>query len=217
MYQNAYKGIKKIFNAEILSLISALIGIVAAIVAIVGLDQVDAGAEDIGSAAAFLGGGLILIVSGIVAIVAYIMKIVGVSNAAIDEPFFKKASTWIIAAIVCSIATSTTTDGTMLHLAANILYTIAQLYVTMCVIDGVCALADKMGRTDMSGKGLKIKNTILVAYIISLVLTVVSGFVPDSGTTTVISGVLAVAALIVIIAIYYMYLKLLSEAKRMLA
>ena len=217
MYPNAYNGIKKIFTAEVLSLISALIGVFAAIVAVVGLQHVDTGAEDIGSASAFVGGGLVLIISGIVAIVAFILKIVGVSNAAVDEPNFKKASSWILAGIVCSIATSMTTDGTLLHLAASVLYTVCQLYVTMYVIDGVCSLADKIGRTDFAQKGAKIKNLILVAYIISLVITIIQGFLPESGTTTVISGILAVVSLIVIVVMYYMYLKLLSEGKKMLA
>ena len=217
MYPNAYNGIKKIFTAEVLSLISALIGVFAAIVAVVGLQHVDAGAEDIGSASAFVGGGLVLIISGIVAIVAFILKIVGVSNAAVDEPNFKKASSWILAGIVCSIATSMTTDGTLLHLAASVLYTVCQLYVTMYVIDGVCSLAEKIGRTDFAQKGAKLKNIIIGIYVISLVLTVISKFVSGSDTMTVIAGVLAVIALIAMVIAYFMYLNLLSRAKQMLA
>ncbi len=58
---------------------------------------------------------------------------------------------------------------------------------------------------------------ILVIYVIGLILTVFEGFLTKNDATTVIGGVLGVIALIVIIIAFFMYLNLLSKAKKALA
>ena len=217
MYPNAHNGIKKIYLGEILSLIAVIVGGIAGVAAIIGYKLSEAGTEGIGASAAFVGGGIVVIIAGILAFVAFILNILGISNASIDEPCFKKAMLWLVIGLLGSIAMGMTKEGSALNLAAELVYSIGQIFVTFYVIDGIVSLAHKVGSSEVAAKGAKLKNVIIGIYVISLVLTVISKFVSGSDTMTVIAGVLAVIALIALVVAYFMYLSLLSRAKKMLA
>ena len=81
-FPNAAKGVKKIFNAEIISLIAALIGGAGLILGLIGASK-ETG-ESVGTTLLAVSGAL-LIVSGIALLVAGIMNIVGFIQAAKDE------------------------------------------------------------------------------------------------------------------------------------
>ena len=217
MFPNAYEGIKKIYLGEILSIIAIAVGSIAGVAAIIGYKATEAGSEEVGASAAFVGGGIAVIIAGIIAIVAFILNILGISRASQDEPNFKKAMTWLVVSLIGSVASGMTAEGSFLNLGADIINQVGNMLVTLYVINGVNSLAEKMGRTDLAAKGARLKNVILAVYVISLIFTVISGFMANSDTMTVIAGVLGIIALIVMIVAYFMYLKLLSGAKRMLA
>lgn len=217
MFPNAYDGIKKIYLGEILSLIAIVIGGIAGVAAVIGYKLTEAGAEEVGASAAFVGGGIVVIIAGILAIVSFILNILGISKASIDEPYFKKAMTWLVISLIGSVIVGMTTEGTAANLAADFIHQAGQLMVTFYVIDGVNSLANKLGRTDLAAKGMKLKNMIVGVYAIGLVLTLISGFMSNSDTMTVIAGVLGVVALIIMVIAYVVYLKLLFGAKQMLA
>ena len=124
---------------------------------------------------------------------------------------------WLVIGLLGSIAMGMTKEGSALNLAAELVYSIGQIFVTFYVIVGIVSLAHKVGSSEVAAKGAKLKNVIIVIYVISLVLTVISKFVSGSDTMTVIAGVLAVIALIALVVAYFMYLSLLSRAKKMLA
>ena len=87
-FPNAAKGVKKIFNAEIISLIAALIGGAGLILGLIGASK-ETG-ESVGTTLLAVSGAL-LIVSGIALLVAGIMNIVGFIQAAKDEVGIKRA------------------------------------------------------------------------------------------------------------------------------
>ena len=74
-YPNAYKGVGKIFVAEILYLIAACLSLVVNILSAVG-------------GSALLAGGAIVIGAAILMIISAFINISGVSNASQDEPEF---------------------------------------------------------------------------------------------------------------------------------
>ena len=87
-FPNAAKGVKKIFNAEIISLIAALIGGAGLIPGLIGASQ-ETG-DSVGTTLLAVSGAL-LIVSGIALLVAGIMNIIGFIQAAKDEEGIKRA------------------------------------------------------------------------------------------------------------------------------
>ena len=87
-FPNAAKGVKKIFNAEIISLIAALIGGAGLVMSLIGAsNETD---ESAGTTLLAVSGAL-LIVSGIALLVAGIMNIIGFIQAAKDEKGIKRA------------------------------------------------------------------------------------------------------------------------------
>ena len=100
-YPNAYKGVKKIYNAEMLILLASIAANVAGMV----LDN----AEKKGSAPtgtlvtvlAVLGFGAIILL-----IVGGIMTLVGLNNASKDEDYFKKGFSAAIVSLVVTVVAS---------------------------------------------------------------------------------------------------------------
>jgi hypothetical protein len=217
MYPNAYDGIKKIYSGEILSLIAILVGGVSAIVTAITSGIIESGVEDVANSIAFLGGSAVLIIAGVITIISFFLNIIGISKASKDEPNFKKASTWLIISLLASAGTSFFKNNELLTTGIQTIYQIAEVLVTIYVLAGIIALAEKMGREDVKKKAVSSRTMILIIYVIVLVLTVFSGFANAGDTTTIITGVLGIAALIAMIAAYILYLKALSGAKKMLA
>ncbi|MBP3758225.1 MAG: hypothetical protein J6I83_00090 [Firmicutes bacterium] len=217
MFPNAYNGVKKIYLAEILGLIAAVIGGIAGIAAAVGILAKEAGEQGSGYDAAVFGGGVVVIIAGILLLISFILNVLGISKASQDEPNFKKAMIWLIISLIGSFALGMTNEGSAINIAANFVYQAADVLVTFFVINGLISLAEKLGRSDLAARGTKLKNLIIGIYVIALVVSLISAFMANSETMETIAGVLACAALIIMIIAYFMYLKLLSRARNMLA
>ena len=108
-FPNAYNGVKKIFTAEILSLIGTISLIIAAILVLATGAMVETGAADaavnetMGMAAGFAIFGL---VGSILMLVAFIMNLVGILSARKDEGLFNTALAFTIIGIVAAVLTS---------------------------------------------------------------------------------------------------------------
>ena len=87
-FPNAAKGVKKIFNAEIISLIAALVGGAGLVMSLIGASKETN--ESLGTTLLAVSG-ILLIISGIALLVAGIMNIVGYIQAAKDEEGIKRA------------------------------------------------------------------------------------------------------------------------------
>ena len=87
-FPNAAKGVKKIFNAEIISLIAALIGGAGLVLGLIGASK-ETG-ESAGTITLTVSG-VLLIVSGIAILVAGVINIIGFIQAAKDEEGIKRA------------------------------------------------------------------------------------------------------------------------------
>ena len=103
-FPNAYHGVKKIFTAEILSIIAAFLALVTAVVAIVAAVSMAAGEED-AAAAAGLGTVGLIIASGVLYIISYIMNLVGLHQAGKDEANFKTAFIIMIFTLILTVVT----------------------------------------------------------------------------------------------------------------
>ena len=102
-FTNAYQGVKKIFAAEILSLICSICATVTLALPVVGV--IAAANNSQGGTVASLGGFAVLaIASMVLAIIAFIFKLIGVNKASKDEPSFKIALYLILAGIAVSVA-----------------------------------------------------------------------------------------------------------------
>ena len=219
-YENAQKGIKQIFNAEVLQILATIIAIVGAVVALVGGMSMIATEEITAGGLLSAGiGGLIAIVGGIFAIIGIIMNIVGVANAAKDRDDFKRALLWLLISLAASaVSVFTTSTSDLLSDIFSLVSNLGALFSTLFVIQGVILLAKELGKPEVAEKGERCLKLIVATYVIILIVRVIDivlNFAGAVAAETVIEGTLSLAALIINIIAYFIYMSMLSKAKKM--
>ena len=209
-YPNAYKGINKIFIAEILSLISVLlvgIAAIAAAFAVAGAlaEGSVAGAGDL--ALLGLGGVAIAGVAGAVcAIIAFILNLVGLVQAKRDETRYFSAALWCtLIALICQIIASFVpgTGHAILTTVAGLL----NIFVIIFVCKGIASLALLMQNTPVAEFSNKMSLFVAIVYAVGIIAGL---FANTAG------AVLSAIAMILQIVGIILYLVLLVKAKGML-
>lgn len=215
-FPNAAKGVKRIYSAEILKLIAAIASIVMIVLGLLALSaaSADASGVAIGSGIGTL---LLALAVGVLSIIAFILNIVGITNASKDENNFRNALIALIIGIAASIVGGFfySTNGVVYNIC-HLINSIASLFVTLSIIQGVINLADRLNRGDVSSKGSNIMKIILVIYVLMLIAELIVTILGGQ-TASVIAAVIALIAGVLSIVQYFMYISFLSKAKKMLA
>ena len=205
-FPNALEGVKKIYKAEIIALIGAILGFVAALLSLVGAQS--------GSLGGLAGAGILIIAMSVLFIIAFIMNIVGLNKAKPDEENFKNALYMVFAGIVLSIVVGATQEGTLIHTLGESLSNICNLLVNYLVATALLNLANRLGDAAVAKKAKSVRSLLTIVWIIALVLQVLGdAFTSKAG---VIAVILALIASVVEIIAYIVYLGLLSKARGML-
>lgn len=218
-FPNAAKGMKKIYTSEMLKLIATIFLIAAVIMIVIAVAGGQVG-DSIGSALAgggLIGAGVCVLVWIVLVIVGSILKLVGIINASRDEESFKSALIfWIIS--VAAMIVSSILIANNANMAGNLLNTFAELvevFITIFVIAGGVKLADRLNRGDISTKGSNVLKLIILVNVLSLIAQLVSTFMGGI-VVSAVAGVIFLAALLLEVIQYFMYLSFLSKAKKML-
>lgn len=214
-FPNAAKGVKRIFTAEILSLIAALASIVA-----IGMGVITVAAQktDAGSVEVAAGVGTVILFSAaaVIALISAIMALVGIINASKDEGAFKAALIAILVYAIAAIVAAIFSQNSTVQTICQIVQKLMDIVVTVFVIKGVSNLAVKVGNSNVAQQGNRLMAIIVIIYLLSLVasiLVVVFGGMFASVT----AGIIAIAALVLSVIGYIVYLSLLSKGMKMLA
>ena len=154
-FPNAFRGVKKIWLAELLMLLAVVVGIVLLVVVAANStmagDQVVINKDAVQTPAAILGIGAALI-----ALIGFILNLVGLINARKDEAAFKVAllvtGLGIIAAAIGAIWSS----NERLNAWMDTLITIFSMFASYFVLTGIANLADQM--PDPSTKAVALKS-----------------------------------------------------------
>ena len=213
-FPNAFRGVKKIWLAELLMLLAAVVGIIMVIVmatngTMVGEDIIIN--ESVKTPIAILG-----IVTAVIALVAFILNLVGLINANNDDPAFRIALLVTILGIVASAISAIWSNNETLNKWMDTALTICSLFASYFVLTGIANLAEKM--SDAATKALALKSRTLVEgsfCATALFKLIISIFKIQEGST--ISTILAVIALLLELVSYILYLRALNKGKQMLA
>ena len=218
-FPNAAKGVKKLFNAEIIALIAAVVGGVGLILGLIGAsNEID---KSTGTTLIAVSGAL-LIVAGIAILIAGIMNIVGFLQAAKDEEGIKRAVLCtLFSALLAAVATFFENQTGFLGGLGTVLSSIAtvlNMLVALFMIGGLMNLSEKCNRPDMVKRGHDILTTIIVSYIITFALSLLIRFgaYTSSLGAEVINWLSGLSALFEVF-IYVLELIYLGKAKKMLA
>jgi len=227
-YPNAANGVKKIFTAEILALIG---GVCAGLTLLMSLLVVES-AENISqgnitdlSTGSYLAGGAAAVIfalaAGVLIIIAFILNVIGVNKASKDE---EGSGNFKIAFIIIFVGLAASVLGTALNTTAPSISKfcstagqVCNLISTYFILEGISEFAKKLGNETLADKALKMIYAILCCQLLGIVIESVPNF---AGAGTFAAGI-AIALVLVGVALsiiaYVLYLKILSEAKKMLA
>lgn len=217
-FPHAYNGVKNIYTAVFLQLLSAIA--FACMSMIVSVGQVRDAAESVAAVAG------VLMIAGVVAgFVSFILNVKGTIDASQDEPVFRKALIWLCVGIIGSVAASVfQSSNTLLSSLAAVIGNIGDLLAVYYILTGIISLAKHMLDQAVGDLAKKAINRFITAQIISIAAAIGAIFtiagVQDQTTLGLIGiavTLLALASLIFELIAFIVYLKTLSSAKRMLA
>ena len=208
-FENAKIGLRKVYNAQILSIIASIIGIVGTVVMTVLGKAIQSGAENYNSSDII--SVIFLIVAGIIGIIAFILNFVGISRTSKDDESFKNALIMLVIAIAASVIGSAIQNrfpGTAKYL--DYLHDLATLFVTYYVIGGCMSIAEKKNDVNLAATCKTARTFIIVAWVVTIVLEFLSGAVNGFVTAIAIVGGLCE------IVAYIIYLVILSKTLKIL-
>lgn len=214
MFSNAYEGVKKIYKAEILSLIAAILMLIGSIISATGIQ---AGEETASGNGLLIGGGLVVIVAAILMIVASILNIIGVNRAANDEAAFKNALIALLAGIAANIVVSAFSGNATISSIGKTVSNVTEIMASYFICTGIINLADRLNDSAVSASGKKVRSIIMGIWTASAVLNILTTLFGTNETMQAIIGITAIVAVIISIVAYFLYIRLLGKAKNMLA
>ena len=194
-YPNAYRGVKKIFSSDVFALIT-IVCLLLALIPPLGLP--------------------LMIVAGCLSIVSYVLLVVGICQAAKDEPTFLQARTAVIVALVCSLLRLFIDEGNLLYSIISLIESIASLCCSVFVIRGIIELARSLKNLRMSERGRKLIRLILILTICAFVLRLIASILTVSQTALVLAFILLLAYSAFSLAVSIKKLSYLNEATTML-
>ena len=217
--KNGKIGVKRIYTAELLQLVAAIVGIVTAILGIVvaALSNGDNEGALIGVGA---GAGALGIVTGVLLIIGFILYLVGVGTAAKDSAFFKTAMIFIIVGIAASILDSifgglkSAWAGYVAD-AFRFIRSVTELLTVLYIVDGIIDFAEQVGDEKVQLKGAAFKWLLMVVYGLAALVVLISIICGATVASAIIVSVIGIIAAVLSVVKYFVFLTLLAKAKDM--
>ena len=213
-FPNAYSGVKKIWLAEILMLLAAVLGIIMLIVVAGNTQVVDGEVTEVAAGVA-TPAAILTIGCAVLALVAFVLNLVGIISARKDEEAFKIALFVTLVGIVASVVASIWSQNAVLTKWTDVVNTLCNLFASYFVLTGIANLADRYPDPATRDFALKSRTWLEGSFCLTAVLKFIKNIFNIQNETVVI--IMGVAALLVEIISYVLYLRALSRGKDMLS
>ena len=214
-FPNTFKGIKKIWIAEMLMLIAAVMGIVLLFIiagnSVIIEDAVVINTDAVKTPTAIFGIGAAVLI-----LIAFLLNLIGIINCRKDDKNFITALFATLLGVVCGIVNAIWGEAKpRLGNWMEFVMVMESCYASYYVLTGVSNLSDAY--PDAATKKLvdKSRNWLLGSFCVSAGLKlIVDIFNIQDGTPKTIMAIVAVLAEIIS---YVIYLMALNKSKKMLA
>lgn len=213
-FPNAFSGVKKIWLAELLMLLVAVISIV--LVFVIAANSTVNGEIITLNQATETPVAIITIVMAVIALVAFILNLIGLIVARKDDGAFKIALIVTLLGIVASVVSAIWSNNQTLNKWMDTAKTIFSMFASYYVLTGIANLAGQI--PDEATKKLALKSRTLVegSFCLTAVFKlIINIFKIQNGST--IYTILAIVAAVLELVSYILYLRALSKGKKMLA
>lgn len=216
-FPNAYKGVKKVFAAEILGIIAAILALVGVIMVNIGNNKPD---DNIVAS-----GGLLALVALIVSVVSFIIQIVGLHQGGKDNGYIRMSFILmigsillgIVAAVVSGIDSNVQVDLSLVSTILDKVGDIFTLFVTIYLFQGIANLAKQLNDEKMYKTGKTLATIILGLFILSLVLSLLGNVIKsDNNVVVTVFGVLGIVAAVIDLIVNIICFFYLGKAVKML-
>ena len=213
-YPNAYRGMKKIFAAEIIAIAIAVLGVVTAI-----LSVLPAAKEE--NSPLILVLGVFALILGIAGIVSFIIQLIGIIQCSRDEGGFRAALFLIILSIVLSLLStildSLKVDWGMGKPIVESLGNVATLIATVFIFLGIGSLAISLRNEAMARRARFLAFVTIGLYALSIILTIIPRLIPNpnEGAVAVLNALLVTGAVLEVI-VYIITVIFFGRAVKML-
>ena len=216
-YPNAAKGIKKIYLAEILGILALVLAIVMAIMVAGSHVDTSISGEEAAQALQAVNVGTPFVIVGVVMmllmLVSYFMNLSGIINASKDDEGFKRAL-WALLASIAFGVVAAILENSNAKVASwlKVPSTLFELVVTIYVLEGIGNLARNLGKNDIADLSKQCRTWMMCALVLS---AAAEAFVALGTTGSVLNTTSGIAALLLGIVAYVVYLRVLNKARLM--
>ena len=216
-YPNASTGIRRIYIAEILSVLAAVLAIVVMILTAANhIDTNITGEEATRALQAakmdtpFVALSLSMM---LLMLVSFFMNLSGIIKASKDEIGFKNALWVLLAGMVFEIISSSIQNSSpqVAHWL-QVPSTLCNLVVMIFVLEGITVLADNLSRKDVSDMCRSCRTYLLYALILSAAAEVLTALGITGSAGRSVTGI---AGHLLEIVAYVFYLRVLNKARLM--
>lgn len=216
-YPNAAKGIKKIFLAEILSIIAAAlcVGVLVLLaVSHVNLNESGDVLRDKLKASGMSTPFLIYSLGTLVLFLfSYILNMAGITQAAHDEESFRRALWAAVAGLLVILAGSfLNQNNPQISKWIEILNTVCTMVMTLLVLSGIGKIADSLGKTAVSELSRNTSRIVLYPFLMSVAGELLIAVLSLNETA---SALCQAAVYLMDIVAYVCYLRVLMKARTM--
>lgn len=208
---NAHGGVQKIFIAEILSLIGALLVLIGIMFfgAILGIFT-SVGHETPGMNGLAIGGMLSLAGGAFLPILALVLNLVGLRQASKDEPDRMNKAFWcaiwaLIFGVLSSVFLTLDWGGAIFF---DTVGSILEICMMVFSIMGVSEVTQNISRQDVADMGPKIITISVIAMGVSIIASIAGSFIGE---------VAAIVAAVCSLVAYCVYIVFLARATTALA
>ena len=211
-FPNTFKGIKKIWIAEMLMLLASVLSIVLLFV----VANNSAVVEDVLVVAIDTPTQVLSIASAVLMIVAFVLNLIGIINCRKDDKNFVNALIATVLGVICGIVNAIWGEAKpRLGEWMEFVMVMESCYASYYVLTGVSNLSEAYPDPQTKKLVDKSRNWLLGSFCLSAILKlIVDIFNIQDGTPKTIMGIVAVLAEIVS---YVIYIMALNKSKKMLA
>ena len=211
-FPNTFKGIQKIWIAEMLMLLASVLSIVLLFV----VANNSAVVEDVLVVAIDTPTQVLSIASAVLMIVAFVLNLIGIINCRKDDKNFVNALFATVLGVICGIVNAIWGEAKpRLGSWMEFVMVMESCYASYYVLTGVSNLSEAYPDPQTKKLVDKSRNWLLGSFCLSAILKlIVDIFNIQDGTPKTIMGIVAVLAEIVS---YVIYIMALNKSKKMLA
>ncbi len=172
IFPNAKAGVKKLFAAQLLNLISTLFFLAGAMLTVFVTGELS---PEKNETAFFIFLGL-LAAGTVLSVIGFIIQIIGLNQARRDERLFKKAIYFVIVCAVCTVALMFG-NGMFAKIFSGI-DEVSTLLIYVYIFLGIYTLAESLGDAFMQKGGKLVLLIVTVMFASALLMQIVAAFIP---------------------------------------